>query len=97
MVLSSSLGCKNTISESVLEYLNSTKRIHYSNPWCKILPDGWAHLEGLKKMGADSDQCFVAMWFDDDMQKIYENSIAKGILDAGYKPHRVDQREYNDL
>ena len=47
-------------------------------------------------MGADSQQCFVAMWFDEQMQSIYDTSIAKGILEAGYKPHRVDQREYND-
>lgn len=30
------------------------------------------------------------------MQTIYDNAISAGILDAGYKPHRVDQREYND-
>lgn len=82
--------------DEIYEYLNSTNRIHLSFPDCKILPDGWAHLERLKKLGADSDQCFVAMWFDDKMKQIYNDSISKGILDAGYKPHRVDQREHND-
>jgi nucleoside 2-deoxyribosyltransferase len=36
------------------------------------------------------------MWFDDTMLNIYDNALAKGILDAGYKPHRVDQRDHND-
>jgi nucleoside 2-deoxyribosyltransferase len=84
----------------VLEYLESSSRIHKqtkdNQPIYKILPNGWSQLETLKKIGADSKQCFVAMWFDDQMQPIYDQSIAKGILDAGYKPHRVDQREYND-
>ncbi len=30
------------------------------------------------------------------MQKVYDLAIARGILEAGYKPHRVDQREHND-
>lgn len=84
----------------VLGYLEPTariqKQIKNNQPIYKILPNGWAQLEALKKIGADSKQCFVAMWFDDQMQFIYDQSIAKGIIDAGYKPHRVDQREYND-
>lgn len=64
--------------------------------WFKIGPDGWRRIEDLKRIGSDSLQGFVAMWFDETMQKIYDEAIAKAILDAGYKPHRVDQREYND-
>lgn len=62
----------------------------------KILPNGWAQLDTLKKQGADKTQCFVAMWFDEKMNVIYDQIIANGILDAGYKPHRVDQKEHND-
>jgi len=84
----------------LLQYLEESSRIHKklkeNQPMYKILPNGWAQLERLRRMGADSQQCFVAMWFDDQMKSIYDNFIAKGILDAGYRPHRVDQREYND-
>jgi hypothetical protein len=62
----------------------------------KIIPAGWLHLESIKKTNSDSQQGFVAMWFDDKMQSIYDKWISQGILEAGYKPHRVDQREYND-
>ena len=53
-------------------------------------------MENLKKINADSQQGFVAMWFDDSLQTAYDSSIVPGILDAGYKPHREDQREHND-
>ncbi|MBN1294234.1 MAG: hypothetical protein JXB48_20535 [Candidatus Latescibacteria bacterium] len=62
----------------------------------KILPDGWAQLEELKNINADSQQCFVAMWFDDSMQHIYDEIISEAVYDAGYKPHRVDKREHNE-
>lgn len=62
----------------------------------KILPEGWAHLETLKKTNADKKQCFVAMWFSDEMEQIYNTIISEAITDAGYFPHRVDQREHND-
>lgn len=85
--------------EEILQYLESTSRVlkrTTGDRAYKIIPAGWAHLEEIKKINADSDQCFVAMWFDDRMQNIYDSAISAGILDAGYKPHRVDQREYND-
>lgn len=85
--------------EEILQYLESTLRVlkrETGDRAYKIIPAGWAHLEEIKKFNSDSDQCFVAMWFDDSMQNIYDSAISVGILDAGYKPHRVDQREYND-
>ena len=36
------------------------------------------------------------MWFSDEMKHIYESSISLGVLEAGYRPHRVDQREHNE-
>lgn len=62
----------------------------------KILPNGWAYLEELRKTGVNNEQCFVAMWFDATMNSVYENCISKGIEDAGYRPHRVDKREHNE-
>jgi hypothetical protein len=62
----------------------------------KVAPEGWAHLETLKRRTPDSNQCFVAMWFADEMRAIYDDIITPAVLEAGYKPHRVDQREHND-
>ena len=87
----------------LLRYLESCERIvpaardaidEYSVS-CKICPAGWARLEELKEVNPDSHQCFVAMWFDQGMQNVYDDAIAIGIGDAGYSPHRVDLREHN--
>ena len=84
----------------LLTYLETLSRIYRlpaeGESQYKVLANGWSHLESIKEKGAESKQGFVAMWFDDKMQTVYDEAIALGILDAGYKPHRVDQREYND-
>ena len=80
----------------ILDYLAFTSRIRIHHGEYKIAPDGWAHIETLKRRGADSQQGFVAMWFDPETQKVYDEAIAKGIEDAWYRPHRVDQREHNE-
>ena len=40
----------------------------------------------------DSSQAFVAMWFDESMNSLYNDGIAPGIEDAGYEPLRVDRQ-----
>jgi nucleoside 2-deoxyribosyltransferase len=62
----------------------------------KISPAGWAYLDSIKNVNAQSVQGFVAMWFDDGMREVYEDAISVGIEKAGYKPHRVDLREHNE-
>ena len=36
------------------------------------------------------------MWFDDSMDEAYKKGIAPAILEAGYKPLRIDKREHNN-
>lgn len=84
--------------DETITYLIKTSRIAEAPRGTrkyKIDADGWAHLEKLKKVNADSQQGFVAMWFDDSMMKIYDEAISPGILDAGYNPHLVINREHN--
>jgi hypothetical protein len=84
----------------IIDFLRVTNRIVDNRDpnrlFAKIAPEGWAHLESLKRRAPDSTQCFVAMWFTDEMMDVYDNIIAPAILDAGYKPHRVDLREHNE-
>jgi len=86
----------------IIDYLATTFRIlvsengNGSEKQFKIAPAGWEHLESLKGTNIESNQGFVAMWFDDRMQNVYDTAISLGVLNAGYKPHRVDQREHNN-
>jgi hypothetical protein len=84
----------------IINFLRTTNRIKDNGVpnrlFAKIAPEGWAHLETVKRRAPDSTQCFVAMWFAEEMTEVYNNIIAPAILAAGYKPHRVDQREHNE-
>ncbi len=86
--------------DEILSFLVSSGRISQQNAtetvFIKIEPNGWSHLEELQKANSESNQGFVAIWFSDEMRKIYDEVISIGILEAGFTPHRVDQREHND-
>ena len=42
----------------------------------------------------DSSQAFVAMWFDESLNKAYDAGIEPAIEDAGYKALRIDRKEH---
>ena len=42
----------------------------------------------------DSSQCFVAMWFDDSTDEVYEKGIKKAVEDCGYTPRRIDKKHH---
>ncbi len=44
-----------------------------------ITADGYKRLSELKTLGKDSRQCFVAMWFAQDMNDVYEKAIKPAI------------------
>ncbi|MBI5644385.1 MAG: hypothetical protein HY954_13040 [Deltaproteobacteria bacterium] len=96
----SSAWCIDQELNEIINYLASTGRVALSNAQdfseCKIAPKGWEHLEQLKSINQDSQQGFVAMWFDPDLKDIYDTVIVPAICEAGYKPHRVDKKEHNN-
>lgn len=59
-----------------------------------ITPKGWAYLESLKYSNIDSPIAFVAMWFNNDTQSLFDNAIYPGIRKAGYEPLRIDQKDF---
>lgn len=59
-----------------------------------IRPKGWIHIDSLQMPNSESMQGFVAMWFSEEMFNFYSDAMSAAIRDAGYLPHRVDQREH---
>jgi hypothetical protein len=55
---------------------------------------GWEHLEEIRRSGASTSRAFVAMWFDDSMNSVYDESIKPAIVGAGYEPLRIDRHEH---
>lgn len=39
-----------------------------------------------------SDQCFVALWFNQETNALYDNAIAPAVRAAGYQPARIDRQ-----
>ncbi|MEM7671599.1 MAG: hypothetical protein AAF317_21170 [Pseudomonadota bacterium] len=56
--------------------------------------EGHAWLESLDMMNPESDQGFVAMWFDASMDEIYSEGFSQAIEAVGYRPMRVDQGDF---
>lgn len=60
----------------------------------QLMPKGLKYLEESGK-NLKSDQCFVAMWFNDEMQKTYSDIINPAIeQEAGYKAIKIDNKEH---
>jgi hypothetical protein len=55
---------------------------------------GWERLEEINRSGRLSNRAFVAMWFDESMDDLYERAIEPAIRDAGYDPLRIDRYEH---
>lgn len=59
---------------------------------------GWNRIAelGRQRVGRDSKQAFVAMWFDSSLDKAYTDGFEKATKAAGYEPLRVDLKEHNE-
>lgn len=60
-----------------------------------ITPKGHAHIADLEGRRADSKQAFIAMWFHESMNEVYD-AIADAVRGAGYQPLRIDRTEHNN-
>ena len=62
-------------------------------PQITVLPKGYEQVSAAA-VEIESDQAFVAMWFDDSMFEAYELGIEKAIRTSGYRPMRIDRKEH---
>lgn len=70
------------------------RRLNQGDAYFSILPDGWAHLEKLREINPESLQGFVAMWFDKEMDSVFQNGFVPALENAGYRPIRIDRKEH---
>jgi len=62
----------------------------------RLTADGWSRVQPSPQSGGIPGQCFVAMWFGDEMRVAYEEGIKPAITKAGCFPIRIDQKEHNN-
>lgn len=58
--------------------------------------DGWKRVEEIRRSAADSDQAFVAMWFDPSMAAAWSEGFRPALEAVGFRPLRMDVLEYNE-
>ncbi len=68
--------------------------IHQETGIATVLAPGFKRLMEMQKSGRASGFVFVAMWFAEQMNNIYNKAIEPAIREAGYKPIRVDRIEH---
>lgn len=61
---------------------------------CLLTFEGYARLAEIQETKTDSSRGFMAMWFDQSMDKIWQEGFEPGIRRAGYEPIRIDQKEH---
>lgn len=84
-----------------LQHLIDSGFVHHTQspnaPWAGILTiAGWNAIEAAKRPNAESDQAFVAMCFNPELDPVYHGAIKLAIKDAGYDPVRIDLVEHTD-
>ena len=57
-----------------------------------VTASGYIEIERLQTE-RQSDQCFVALWFNEATDALYDRAIAPAVRAAGYQPLRIDQKE----
>ena len=63
---------------------------------CTLTVDGHARLAELENIYTASSRAFVAMWFDSSMQAARDDGIKPAIINAGYEPILIDEKEHID-
>jgi hypothetical protein len=62
----------------------------------RLTPAGWRRVLELQKTQRDSDQAFVAMWFDNSLDDVWEKGFKPALKATGFHPYRVDRDEHNE-
>jgi hypothetical protein len=59
--------------------------------------EGWKRVQPVPRSGGIPGRCFVAMWFADSMNEVFELGISRAVTDCGLPaPIRIDRKEHNN-
>ena len=62
----------------------------------RLTAEGWHRVQELRSARIDSDQAFVAMWFDESVNAAWTEGIQPALEQVGYRPLRIDEKQFND-
>ncbi len=70
--------------------------IEKTNDRYRLSLNGWKRISELKKIKTDSKKAFVAMWFNSELDEIWEQGIKPALEETGFQPLRIDLEEHNE-
>lgn len=79
-----------------LQYINAPQSLQRPTMPVGLSIDGARRVDELRKSGVHSDQAFVAMWFDADMDKVFEDGFKPALETTGFQALRIDKKEHNN-
>jgi hypothetical protein len=59
-----------------------------------ITAKGYIELESRALTSPTTTQAFVAMWFDQAMNCVFDDAVKPAIEKSGYRPLRIDQKDH---
>lgn len=80
----------------IRELLESTGMLSTEGRHVRVTANGFARMEELRRGAIASDQAFVAMWFGEEMSRVYDEAIEPAIRETGFQPLRIDRKEHNN-
>lgn len=81
----------------IYEYLLKHKCfLNVSENGIEISPEGWNYLHSLRQINQASQIGFCAMWFNPQVDAIWEKAIEPAIEAAGYQPVIMLKHEHNN-
>jgi nucleoside 2-deoxyribosyltransferase len=80
-----------------LEYIDSS-RSAMGHLNAVLTGRGWSRFHQLTQLSVDSAQVFVAMWFADELEDVYEHGFRAAIENdqVGYTALRIDKKEHSN-
>jgi len=80
-------------------YINKAMELEYLeriNATYRLSLKGYERLDTIRPQPVMSDKAFVAMWFDPQLEEAWTNGIQRAIVEAGFKPIRIDLQHHNE-
>ncbi|MDF2590900.1 MAG: nucleoside 2-deoxyribosyltransferase family protein [Clostridia bacterium] len=82
------------LDEGLLEDISATNRAGLPKD-LRLTAKGWQKAMEIEQGKTESNEAFVAMWFNEEMNEPFIVGIMRAISDAGFIPIRVDMQEHN--
>ena len=81
--------------KNFIHYLEEKKKFIVSYPYL-VTTEGLEFLQEKRK-NQESKKVFVAMWFNEKVDFIYEQAVEPAIRECNYEPERIDRVEHNNI